>query len=85
MKETANQGGLPPMEFVKRLRARQSPDIRQALDGIGVVFAVTLFFCLINAAYDGIVNRNPCIDQHRWWYPIYQQFYPAGEAKSVNC
>jgi hypothetical protein len=65
------------MNALKRLRARIRPDIRQSFDGFGVVFAVTLFFCLLNAAYDGIVNRNRQFDQYRWWYPIYQMVRPA--------
>jgi hypothetical protein len=31
-----------------------------------------LFFCLIQAAHDGIVERNREFDPQRWWYPIYQ-------------
>jgi hypothetical protein len=38
----------------------------------GVFFAVTLFFCLIQSAHDGIVNRNRDFDSQRWWYPIYR-------------
>jgi hypothetical protein len=37
-----------------------------------VLFAVTLFFCLLNSAYDGIANRNRQFDPQRWWYPVYQ-------------
>jgi hypothetical protein len=32
------------MDALRRLRAKVRPDIRQAIDGFGVVFAVTLFF-----------------------------------------
>jgi hypothetical protein len=64
------------MNALKRLRAWVRPDIRQAIDGFGVVFAVTLFFCLLNSAYDG-ANRNPQFDQHRWWYPIYRLINPS--------
>ena len=46
------------MNALKKLRASIRPDIRQAIDGVGVVFGITLFFCLLNSAYDGIVNRN---------------------------
>lgn len=56
------------------LRARYwiRPDIREWLDGFGAFFAITLFFCLIASAHNGIVNRNPDFDVHRWWYPIYK-------------
>ena len=66
------------MRALKRLRARIRPDIRQAMDGFGVLFAVTLFFCLLNSAYDGIANRNRQFDPQRWWYPIYQLIHPGG-------
>ncbi len=59
------------MNYLKRLRAKIRPEIRTALDGFGLVFAITLFFCLIQSAHDGIVNRNPAYDKDRWWYPIY--------------
>ena len=65
------------MNALKRLRSRIRPDIRQAIDGFGVIFGVTLFFCLLNAAYDGIVNRNRQFDQQRWRYPIYQMVRSA--------
>ena len=64
------------MELVKRLRALIRPDVRQALDGIALYFAVTLFFCLVGSAIDGIVNRNSSFDQSRWWYPIYKVIQP---------
>ncbi len=66
------------MRALKRLRARIRPDIREAIDGFGVLFAVTLFFCLIQAAHDGIVNRNRQFDPQRWWYPIYQLIQSGG-------
>ncbi|SIO39570.1 hypothetical protein SAMN05443247_04803 [Bradyrhizobium erythrophlei] len=59
---------------VKGIRARVRPDVRDALDSFGVLFAVTLLFCLIAAAHDGIVNRNRDFDAQRWWYPIYRTF-----------
>jgi hypothetical protein len=64
------------MGLLKRMRAAIRPDVRQAIDGFGVVFAVTLFFCLLNSAYDGIANRNRQFDPQRWWYPIYRIFHP---------
>jgi hypothetical protein len=72
------------MRFLKRVRAKVRPDIRQAIDGFGLFFAVTLFFCLIQSAHDGIVKRNRVFDQHRWWYPIYQTVHPAEAGKSSN-
>ena len=59
---------------VKSIRARVRPDVRDALDGFGLFFAVTLFSCLIASAHNGIVNRNRDFDAERWWYPIYQTF-----------
>jgi hypothetical protein len=64
------------VNVLKRLRSKIRPDIRQAIDGFGVVFAVTLF-CLLNSAHDGIANRNRQFDQQRWWYPVYQIFHPG--------
>ena len=64
------------MNALKKLRTRIRPDIRQALDRFGVLFAVTLFFCLLNSAYDSIVNRNRRFDSQRWRYPIYQLIQP---------
>jgi hypothetical protein len=60
------------MNYLKRLRSRIRPDIRTALDGLGLLFTITLLFCLIQSAHDGIVNRNPAFDNDRWWYPIYR-------------
>ena len=56
------------------LRARYliRPDIRQWLDGFGLLFAITLFFCLVQSAHDGIAKRNRDLDQSRWWYPVYK-------------
>ena len=68
------------MNALKKLRARIRPDIRQAIDGFGVLFAVTLFFCLLNSAHDGVVNRNRQLDPQRWWYPIYQLVHPAADS-----
>lgn len=64
------------MRLLMQMRAAIRPDIRQAIDGFGTVFAITLFFCLLNAAHDGVVNRNRQFDPERWWYPIYRIFYP---------
>jgi hypothetical protein len=60
------------MEAVKRLRARIRPDIRKGLDGLVLFIAITLFFCLVQSAHDGIVKRNRAFDDQRWWYPIYR-------------
>jgi hypothetical protein len=57
---------------IRRVRAYLKPEVRQWLDGFGVFFAITLFFCLIAAAPDGIVNRQRMFDSQRWWYPIYR-------------
>lgn len=54
------------------IRYRIRPDVRAGLDGFATVFAITLFFCLLNSAVDGIVNRNRQFDKGRWWYPLYQ-------------
>ena len=54
------------MQFIKRIRAWLSPDIRLAIDGIGQFFAVTLFFWLIQSAIGGIRNHNPNVDRYRW-------------------
>lgn len=56
------------------IRARYwiRPDVRAWLDGFGTFLAITLFFCLIAAAHNGIINRNKDFDAQRWWYPIYK-------------
>jgi hypothetical protein len=54
------------------------PKVRTWLDGFGLFFAITLFFCLLQSADDGIVNRNRQFDPQRWWYPIYQLIHPGG-------
>lgn len=54
-----------------RIRYGIRPDIRAWLDGFGTFVAITLFFCLIAAAHDGIVKRNKLFDEQRWWYPSY--------------
>ena len=69
------------MKSLAQMRAKVRPDIRQAIDGFGLVFAITRFFCLLNSAHDGIVNRNRQFDPQRWWYPIYQAFQPAAKAR----
>jgi len=58
-----------------RTRAWIKPEVRAGLDGFAALFAVTLFFCLLQSAHDGVVNRNRTFDPQRWWYPIYQIFY----------
>jgi len=64
------------MQLGKRIRALIRSDVRQALDGIALYFAITLFFCLIASAINGVVNRNPDFDRYRWWYPIYKTIQP---------
>ena len=53
------------------------PEVREWLDGFGLLFAITLFFCLIQAAHDGVVNRNRAFDDQRWWFPIYKTWSAA--------
>ena len=53
------------------------PEIRTALDGFGLLFAITLFFCLIQSAHDGIANRNRAYDKDWWWYPVYRLVEPS--------
>jgi hypothetical protein len=65
------------MNYLKRLRVKIRPEIRTALDGFGLVFAITLFFCLIQSAHDGIAKRNHAFDKDRWWYPIYRLVEPS--------
>ena len=65
------------MHQLRRLRAWIKPEVREGLDGFGLFFAITLFFCLIQAAYDGVVHRNRDFDSQRWWYPIYRMAQPA--------
>ena len=64
------------MRYLLRLRAWVKPEIRNWLDGFGLFFAITLFFCLIQAAHNGVVHRNRDFDSQRWWYPIYRTFHP---------
>jgi hypothetical protein len=52
------------------LKAASLDNQATALDGFGLVFAITLFFCLIQSAHDGIAKRNRAHDKDRWWYPI---------------
>ena len=66
------------MHYLLRLRARINPEVRNGLDGFAVFLAVTLFFCLIQAAHDGIVNRNRDFDSQRWWYPVYRMLSEPG-------
>lgn len=53
--------------FIVRLRAWQKPEIRYWLDAFGVFMAITLFFCLLQFAHDGIVSINHQFDSQRWW------------------
>ncbi len=53
------------VESIRRVRAYLKPKVRQWLDGFGVFFAITLVFCLIAAAHDGIVNRQRMFDSQR--------------------
>jgi hypothetical protein len=77
-KEAANLSGLGvAMRFLLRLRRWMKPEVRDWLDGFGLLFAITLFFCLIQSAHDGVVNRNHDFDSQRWWYPIYRILNPA--------
>ena len=80
MRETGVFGvvisAVAALNALKNLRARIRPDIRQAIDSFGVLVAVTLFFCLLNSAYDSIVNRNRQFDSQRWCYPIYRLIRP---------
>lgn len=62
------------MHYLLRLRAWIHPEVRDVLDGMGTVFAITVLFCLLQAAHDGIVNRNRDFDSQRWWYPVYRMF-----------
>jgi hypothetical protein len=64
------------MRYLLRLRAGIKSEVRDGLDGFGVLFAVTLFFCLLQSAHDGIVKRNRDFDTQRWWYPIYRIIHP---------
>ncbi|ANW00119.1 hypothetical protein LMTR13_07885 [Bradyrhizobium icense] len=64
------------MHYLRRMRARIKLATRSALDGLSVLFAITLFFCLIQSAHDGIVNRNREFDKDRWWYPIFRMVQP---------
>jgi hypothetical protein len=50
------------MHFIKRVRARMKPDIRQAIDGLSLFFAVTLFFALLASAH--LVERIRDFLQH---------------------
>jgi hypothetical protein len=64
------------MRLLKQMRAAIRPDILQAIDGFGAVFPIRLFFCLLNAAYDGVAKRNRQFDPERWWHPVYRIFHP---------
>jgi hypothetical protein len=68
------------MKYISQLRAKIDPEIRTALDGFGLLFAITLFSCPVQSAHDGIANRNRALDKDRWWYPIYRLVEPTGTA-----
>jgi hypothetical protein len=65
------------MNYLKWLRASIRPEIRTGLDGFGLLFAITLLFCPVQSAHEGIVNRNRAYDKDRWWYPIYRLVEPS--------
>ena len=69
---------------IRRVRAYLKPEVRQWLDGFGVFFAITLFFCLIAAAHDETINRERMFDSQRWWYPIYRAFNPASYSRCTS-
>src|SRR5215216_887496 len=46
------------MRYLLRLRAWIKPEVRDGLDGLGVLLAITLFFCLLQSSHDGIMKRN---------------------------
>ena len=46
------------MSYLRRLWAWTKPEVRNWLDAFGAFLAITLFFCLIQAAHDGVANRN---------------------------
>ena len=50
-KEIDNRGAQLKMQLLKRIRARVRSDIRQAIDGVGLFFAITIFFCLLESAH----------------------------------
>jgi hypothetical protein len=60
------------METLRHIRSKMKPEVRQWLDGFGLFLSITLFFCLIRAAHDGITKRQRAFDDQRWWYPIYR-------------
>jgi hypothetical protein len=48
-------------------------EVRYWLDGLGMFFAVTFYFCLLQS---GITKRNRDFDSQRWRYPIYRLVRP---------
>lgn len=72
------------MDYLKRFRAKVRPEIRTWLDGFGFLFAITLFFCLIQSAHAGIVNRNRAYDKDRWWHPIYRFVEPSNASRELG-
>ena len=59
------------MRYLLRLRGRIRPEVRNGLDGLALFFAITLFICLVQSAYDGIVKRNHNFDSLKV-NPIYR-------------
>jgi hypothetical protein len=45
--------------------------------GFGAFLAITLFFCFVQSAHDGLIKRNRDFDSQRWWYPIYKILKPT--------
>jgi hypothetical protein len=43
------------MRRLLRFRSWIKPEIRHGLDGLGLFFAVTLFFCLIESAHGWLI------------------------------
>jgi hypothetical protein len=60
------------MKYFWRLRYWIRPDVRQALDGFGVFFAITLFFCLLEGNHGSFIHHVTEQDQFRWWWPLYR-------------
>src|SRR5215470_6551881 len=56
--------------FPAASRPVEKSELRQAGEGFALFFGITLFFCLMQSAHDGIAKRNPAFDKNRWWYPI---------------
>lgn len=54
------------------VRERIKPGLRDGIDGFGLYIAITLLFCLIAAAHDGVAKRQRAFDDQRWWVQIYK-------------